>query len=225
MPETTKPYVSETVTFELIARNLYTPVIGDILDNLGFFHQFLPVEIKPIAPQMTVVGRAMPVIVGDVFGAQRKPFGRLTEALDQLQPGEIYLAKSGRAQCAAWGEILTATAKMRGASGAVIDGFHRDTPQILSQDWPVFSSGSYAQDSGVRSVVLDYRVPIEIGGVSIQAGDLIVGDRDGVLVIPQAVELEVIERALEKAKAENIVRKAIEGGMSSTDAFEQFGIL
>jgi regulator of RNase E activity RraA len=114
---------------------------------------------------------------------------------------------------------------MRGASGAVIDGFHRDTPQILSQDWPVFSSGSYAQDSGVRSVVLDYRVPIEIGGVSIQTGDLIVGDRDGVLVIPQAVELEVIERALEKAKAENIVRKAIEGGMSSTDAFEQFGIL
>jgi regulator of RNase E activity RraA len=225
MPETTKPYVSETVTFELIARNLYTPVIGDILDNLGFFHQFLPVEIKPIAPQMTVVGRAMPVIVGDVFGAQRKPFGRLTEALDQLQPGEIYLAKSGRAQCAAWGEILTATAKMRGASGAVIDGFHRDTPQILSQDWPVFSSGSYAQDSGVRSVVLDYRVPIEIGGVSIQTGDLIVGDRDGVLVIPQAVELEVIERALEKAKAENIVRKAIEGGMSSTDAFEHFGIL
>jgi regulator of RNase E activity RraA len=225
MPETTKPYVSETVTFELIARNLYTPVIGDILDNLGFFHQFLPVEIKPIAPQMTVVGRAMPVIVGDVFGAQRKPFGRLTEALDQLQPGEIYLAKSGRAQCAAWGEILTATAKIRGASGAVIDGFHRDTPQILSQDWPVFSSGSYAQDSGVRSVVLDYRVPIEIGGVSIQAGDLIVGDRDGVLAIPQAVELEVIERALEKAKAENIVRKAIEGGMSSTDAFEQFGIL
>jgi len=225
MPETTKPYVSETVTFELIARNLYTPVIGDILDNLGFFHQFLPVEIKPIAPQMTVVGRAMPVIVGDVFGAQRKPFGRLTEALDQLQPGEIYLAKSGRAQCAAWGEILTATAKIRGASGAVIDGFHRDTPQILSQDWPVFSSGSYAQDSGARSVVLDYRVPIEIGGVSIQTGDLIVGDGDGVLVIPQAVEIEVLEKALEKAKAENVVRKAIEGGMSSTDAFQQFGIL
>jgi regulator of RNase E activity RraA len=225
MLETIKPYVTKTLTFDLIAKNLYTPVIGDILDTLGFTHQFLPVEIKPISPQMTVVGRAMPVILGDVYGIQRKPFGRLTEALDQLQPGEIYLAKSGHAQCAAWGELLTATAKVRGATGAVIDGFHRDTPQILLQDWPVFSSGSYAQDAGVRSVVVDYRVPIEIGGVSIQSGDLIVGDRDGVVVIPQAVELEVIERALDKAKAENVVRKAIEGGMSSTDALKKFGIL
>ena len=225
MSDSIKPYVTEKLTFELISENLYTPVIGDILDTLGFTHQFLPVEIKPISPQMTVVGRAMPVILGDVYGIQRKPFGRLTEALDQLQPGEIYLAKSGHAQCAAWGELLTATAKVRGATGAVIDGFHRDTPQILLQDWPVFSSGSYAQDAGVRSVVVDYRVPIEIGGVTIQSGDLIVGDRDGVVVIPQAVELEVIERALDKATAENVVRRAIEGGMSSTDALKKFGIL
>jgi len=225
MSDSIKPYVTEKLTFELISENLYTPVIGDILDTLGFTHQFLPVEIKPISPQMTVVGRAMPVILGDVYGIQRKPFGRLTEALDQLQSGEIYLAKSGHAQCAAWGELLTATAKVRGATGAVIDGFHRDTPQILLQDWPVFSSGSYAQDAGVRSVVVDYRVPIEIGRVTIQSGDLIVGDRDGVVVIPQAVELEVIERALDKAKAENVVRKAIEDGMSSTDALKKFGIL
>lgn len=225
MSDSIKPYVTEKLTFELISENLYTPVIGDILDTLGFTHQFLPVEIKPISPQMTVVGRAMPVILGDVYGIQRKPFGRLTEALDQLQPREIYLAKSGHAQCAAWGELLTATAKVRGATGAVIDGFHRDTPQILLQDWPVFSSGSYAQDAGVRSVVVDYRVPIEIGRVTIQSGDLIVGDRDGVVVIPQAFELEVIERALDKAKAENVVRKAIEGGMSSTDALKKFGIL
>ncbi|TQM09103.1 RraA family protein [Pseudonocardia kunmingensis] len=175
---------------------------------------------------MVVVGRAMPVLIADVFGPQRRPFGRLTEALDQLRPGEVYLARNGDAvPAAAWGEIMTVTARVRGAAGAVVDGHHRDTTGILEQDWPVFSRGAYAQDAGVRKAVLDYRVPIEIGGVAVAPGDLVFGDRDGVLVVPAAVEDEVLERALEKVSAENVVRQAIENGMSSTAAFAEFGVL
>jgi len=214
-----------TARLELINNSLYTPVIGDVLDLLGYRHQFLPSGIRPLDPTMVVAGRAMPVLIADIFGEQKNPFGKMTQALDQLQAGEIYLARSSRLECSAWGEILTATARMRGAVGAVIDGFHRDTPQILDQHWPVFSRGSYAQDAQVRTAVLDYRIPIEIDGVAITPGDLIVGDVDGVLVIPQEVEDEVLERALEKANGENLVRKAIENGMSSTEAFAHFGIL
>jgi regulator of RNase E activity RraA len=211
--------------FELMTRMLYTPVVGDILDDLGFTHQFLPQPIQPMREQMKLAGRAMPVLMIDVFGKQKQPFGKLTEALDQLQPGEIYLASGGEMRCAYWGEILTATAKKRGALGAVINGFHRDTPQVLAQDWPVFSRGRFAQDSAVRTQVVDYRCTIEVGGVRVESGDLVFADLDGVLVVPRKVEGEVIRRALEKARGEKMVRKEIEAGMSSTEAFRKYGIL
>ncbi len=210
---------------ELVANRLYTAVVGDVLDSLGRAHQFLPAGIRPIAPEMVVVGRAMPVVIADVFGPQPKPFGELTAALDQLDVGEVYVARGGRLPCAAWGEILTATARSRGATGAVIDGYHRDTAKVLEQSWPVFSRGAYAQDAGIRAAVTDYRVPIEIDGVHLEPGDLLFGDRDGVVVVPADLEDEVLEGALEKASGENLVRQAIEGGMSSTEAFRTYGIL
>jgi regulator of RNase E activity RraA len=211
--------------FALIRKQLYTPVVGDVLDQLGRTHQFLPPAVQALHPAMVLVGRAMPVLIADVFEVPRSPFGRLTEALDQLAPGEIYLARSGRTECAAWGEIMTATARARGAAGAVIDGFHRDTVRVLEQDWPVFSRGRFAQDAGVRATVTDYRVPVEVGGVLVRPGDLVLGDIDGVVVVPAAIEDEVLERALSKAAAENVVRQAIENGMSSTDAFSTYGVL
>jgi regulator of RNase E activity RraA len=211
--------------FRLITEVLYTPVVGDILDGLDCFHQFLPQPVQPMLTTMKVVGRAMPAVMIDVYGHQKKPFGLLTEALDQLQPGEVYLASGGDMRCAYWGEILTATARARGAAGAVVNGFHRDSPQVLEQNWPVFSRGRFAQDSSVRTKVVDYRCPIEIGGVWIDPGDLVFGDLDGVVIIPRRHESEVIRKALEKARGEKLVRKEIEGGMSSTAAFQKYGIL
>ena len=211
--------------FDLIKTRLYTPVVGDILDRIGFSHQFLPQPIQPLLPEMKLAGRAMPVLMIDVYGPQKRPFGKLTEALDQLETGDIYLASGGEMRCAYWGEILTATARMRGAAGAVINGFHRDTPRVLEQNWPVFSRGRFAQDSGVRTQVVDYRCPIEIGQVHVQPGDLVFGDLDGVVIVPRSVEEEVINEALKKAAGENLVRKEIESGMTSTGAFEKYGIL
>jgi len=216
---------SDAELFTLCTRELYTPVVGDILDNLGFTRQFLPQPIQPLHEEMKLAGRAMPVLMADVRGKQKKPFGLLTEALDQLQPGEIYLASGGGMHCAYWGEILTATAKKRGAFGAVIDGYHRDTPKVLEQNWPVFSRGRFAQDSAVRTKVVDYRCRIEIGQVKVRPADLVFGDLDGVIIVPKEVESEVIERALAKARGEKLVRKEIEAGMSSTAAFKKYGIL
>lgn len=211
--------------FSLVRDELYTPVVGDILDAMGLYHQFLPQPIQPMLTDMRLVGRAMPVLMIDVYGPQAEPFGKLTHALDQLEPGDIYLASGGDMRCAYWGELLTATARTRGAAGAVVNGYHRDTPMVLDQNWPVFSRGRFAQDSGVRTKVVDYRCPIEIGSVWIEPGDLVFGDLDGVLIVPQKYEVEVIERSVEKARAEKTVRKAIEGGMTATAAFEKYGVL
>ncbi len=218
-------WTSDEELFHLMETELYTPVVGDILDELGCYHQFLPQPIQPVNITDKVIGRSMPVLMIDVFGPQKKPFGKLTEALDQLKPGEIYLATGGTMRCAYWGEILTATARMRGARGAVVDGFYRDTPKVLEQNWPVFSRGRYAQDSSVRTQVVDYRCNIEIGGVWIAPGDLVFGDMDGVVIIPKQLETEVIQKAVQKARGEKLVRKEIENGMSSTDAFAKYGIL
>ncbi|MBS5144947.1 MAG: RraA family protein [Butyricicoccus pullicaecorum] len=210
---------------EIIKKELYTPVVGDIMDQMGLYHQFLPQAIRPLNPDLKLAGYAMTVLMTDVYEEQDKPFGYLTEALDDLQPDEIYVATGGAMRCAYWGELLTATAKKRGAVGAVVNGWHRDTPQVLEQNWPVFSRGCYAQDSSVRTRVIDYRCRIEVDGVTVMPGDLIFGDIDGVLVIPAAYIDEVLEKAFEKAKGEKTVRNAIENGMSATEAFAKYGIL
>ena len=224
--------------FELMKTKLYTPVVGDILDQMGYNHQFLPASIRPLASQvptylitdvkgdnwMKLAGYACTVLENDVFGVPKKPFGYLTEALDQLRPNEIYVA-TGAHNSALWGELLTASAKARGAVGAVVDGFARDTPMVLEQNFPVFCSGTWAQDSSVRTYVFDYRCDIEIGQVTIHDGDLVFGDVDGVLIIPNDVAEEVIEKALQKAATEKTMRKAVEQGMLVTDAFNKFGVL
>jgi len=229
---------NEDEMFALMKEKLYTPVVGDILDQMGYGHQFLPAAIRPLASQvpahlltgvkganwMKLAGYACTVLENDVFGVPKKPFGYMTEALDQLKPNEIYIA-TGAHNSALWGELLTASAKARGAVGAVLDGYSRDTPMVLEQDFPVFCAGTWAQDSSIRTYVFDYRCDIEIGQVTIHDGDLIFGDVDGVLVIPRAIAAEVVERALEKAATEKTMRRAIENGMPVTEAFERFGVL
>lgn len=217
--------LSEKEFLEMIKTKLNTSVIGDILDSYGYYHQILPPQIKAMKKGQKIVGYAMPVLMIDVFGPQEKPFGRLTEALDQIEENEIYICTGGTQRCAYWGELLTTTAKYRGGVGAIINGYHRDTRQIEKIDWPVFSMGSYAQDSGVRTQVINFRCTIEIGGVTIHNRDLIVADEDGVVVVPKEVEEKVIEEALEKIKGENKFVEAIKNGMSSTEAFKKFGVL
>jgi 4-hydroxy-4-methyl-2-oxoglutarate aldolase len=211
--------------FDIMKNSLYTPVVGDILDTLGYFHQFLIPEIQPMQINMKIAGRAMPVLMMDVYDHPDKPFGLMTQALDDLKPGEVYVTSGAFHRSANWGEIMTAAAKSRGAVGAVINGYHRDTPKVLEQDFPVFSLGRFAQDSGPRMKVADFRTPIEIENIRVAPGDIIFGDLDGVLIIPKESVESVISKALEKARGEKVVRKEIEGGMSTTAAFAKYGIL
>ena len=112
-----------------------------------------------------------------------------------------------------------------GAAGAILDGPSRDTRGILAMGFPVFSHGSYGQDQGVRGKVVDFRCPIEVGGVRVEPGDILFGDMDGVLAIPHAAEDEVLRLALEKARGEKKVAKAIQDGMSASEAWKTFGIM
>lgn len=213
---------------------LFTAVVGDILDQLGFQHQFLPPYLNPLDPDMMVIGRAMPVLEADVFETERKdpstpclakPFGLMFEALDDLHPDEVYICSGASPRYALWGELMSVRAAKLGAAGAVVDGYSRDTQGILRLGFPTFSRGRYAQDQAPRGKVIDFRCLLEIGGVKIVPGDIVFGDLDGVCIVPQVAEEEVFSRALEKAKGEKVVRNALESGMPAKEAFEKYGIM
>lgn len=228
-PIETREWRNDEGLFGLAREELYTAVVGDICDQYGLRHQFLPPEIRPLnTPSKSVlIGRAMPVLEADVFQESdaTKPFGKMLQALDDLRRNEVYLCAGSSPRYALVGELMATAMLARGAVGAVVDGYVRDTHGILEVGLSTFSRGPYAQDQRGRGIVLDYRVPIEIGGVSIRPGDIIVGDIDGVLVVPAEWETEVFAGALTKARAEKTVQKAIAKGMSATEAFATYGIL
>ena len=225
---------NDAILFSSLRRELFTAVIGDVMDKMGLRHQFLPPSIQPLAPAMVAVGRAMPVLEADfhdeVFlGSHNplsaKPFGLMLDALDDLQPHEIYLCTGGSSRYACWGELMSTRAIHCGAAGAVIHGYSRDTRGILALGFPTFSFGRYAQDQGPRGKVVDFRVPVEIEGVRIVPGDIVFADLDGVCVIPQDAAPDVFAAAFDKVRAENTVRQALEDGMTAAAAFHKFGVL
>lgn len=217
--------------FTLMKTQLFTALVGDVLDTMGHRNQFLPQPIKPLVAGTRIAGRAMTVLEADypepgcMGPLADKPFGLMFEALDSLREGEIYIASGSSFEYALWGGLMSTRAQHLNASGAILNGFIRDTDEIRRLGFPVFSRGSYAQDQGVRGKVLDYCVPIRLGGITISPGDLIFADDEGVLIIPGAVEAEAIDRALEKNAAENKVAEAIRAGMSTVDAFATFGVM
>jgi regulator of RNase E activity RraA len=148
------------------------------------------------------------------------------KALDQLAEGEIYICTGSSPRYALWGGLMSTRAEKLGAVGAVLDGYHRDTREILKLGFPVFSMGSYAQDQRVRGRVIDYRCPIEFkNGCRVEPGDLIVGDIDGVLTVPKAHVGDIIQAALRKVAGEDVVRDMILAGRDTSGIFEETGIM
>lgn len=219
--------------FRVIRDELFVAAVGDVLDTMGYQHQFLPAGIMPLEKSMRIVGRAMPVLEADVINdgnrsvgpLSGKPFGLMMEALDDLKAGEIYVATGASLRYALWGGLMSTRAQHLKAAGAILDGYVRDAGEIERLGFNVFCRGTYAQDQGVRGQVIDYRCTIEIDGVRIAPGDLLFGDREGVLVIPRAVEAEAVAKALDKVRTENKVADAIRGGMSACEALATFGVM
>ncbi|MFA9439115.1 RraA family protein [Uliginosibacterium sp. sgz301328] len=220
--------------FALMRGQLFTAVVGDILDNMGLLHQFLQPQIKPLCKRMVVAGRAMPVLEADYFAMREEsgrlplstqPFGIMFAALDDLKQDEVYITTGSSPRYALWGGLMSTRAMHLKAAGVVADGYVRDSAEIEEIGFPTFSLGTYAQDQGQRGKVVDFRVPIEINNIRVRPGDIVFGDRDGVLIVPREAEREAISLALEKVSTESAVRRAIREGMSTVDAFERFGVM
>jgi 4-hydroxy-4-methyl-2-oxoglutarate aldolase len=200
--------------------------LADALDALGHRGQCLGWDITPLDPSMRVAGRAFPLRCEPVAGRPAERYTGLLEALAAIGGGDVAVLATGRSTTVAvWGELLSAACRGAGVAGMVTDGLVRDSAAIRELGFPAFARGTIPLDIHGRLEVTAHGVTVEVDGVAIAAGDTIVGDADGVVVIPQQVAAEVFQRAAEKAGGEREFRAAIAGGESLADAFARIGVL
>jgi 4-hydroxy-4-methyl-2-oxoglutarate aldolase len=208
------------------ADRLYTAVISDILDQLGYRDQVMDPRIRPLFPAARVIGFAKTVHVVPVPGVperQEDYYQGEIAALEQLERDDVMVVST--IENCFWGELLSTAAQYRGARGVVLDCYTRDTQGITAMGFPVFAAGIHVADALGRVDVDQTGETIEAGGIPVRPGDMIMGDFDGVVVIPSEVTDEVIRRAEEKVSGENIVRRKLEEGMPLSEAFRRYGIL
>jgi len=212
--------------FQFMKTTLYSAVLSDALDQKGLYDQAMKADIRPVYPEAVVVGRALTVLSMDVYERKDNPYTLEIESVDSLKPGHVLVASTGGStRTCFWGELLSTAAQARGAYGAVIDGYTRDVRKIIAMQFPVFATGMKPVDSNGRGLVVDYNCPINCGGVVVKPGDIIFGDIDGIVAIPQQVEKEVIQWALEKVEGENKTREELKNGRYLRDVYEKYGVL
>ena len=212
--------------FEKIGKQLYTAVISDSLDELGHRDQAMSHYVRPLSPEVCLAGWARTVECVDVDEIPDDPYEMEIEAVDSLLTGEVaVISTGGSVRNAPWGELLSTAAVARGAHGAVVDGLVRDVKKIEKLGFPVFATGIKPVDSKGRGLVVNYNIPVTCGGVSVFPGDLVVGDYDGVVVVPAALVTEVLDRAVQKVSSENHSREELLRGAFLRDVYEKYGVL
>jgi regulator of RNase E activity RraA len=215
-------------SLEEIREKLFASVLSDCLDAAGLMRQALPSRIRPLDEASVMVGRARTAAFMEVYHVEpgSNPYEHEIRLIDSLRPGDIpVFACSNPLRVAPWGELLSTAARARGAVGALMDGCVRDIKAIRAMGFPVFHGGIAPLDSRGRARVMAIDVPIECAGVSVETGDLIFGDADGVVVIPRRAEEEVLRRAFEKINGERNTLRDLQAGHSLADVFARYGVL
>jgi 4-hydroxy-4-methyl-2-oxoglutarate aldolase len=207
---------------------LFSAVLSDALDAVGVTDQAMAPGIRPLDEKLTMCGRARTGVY--VETAEVPPNGNPYELeiaiVDDLKPGDVAVfACGGSSRIAPWGGLLSTATRARGAAGCVTDGFVRDVLQIRELGLPVFHGGIAPLDSKGRGQVHAIDVPVICGGARVAPGDLVFGDADGVVVVPQAVEGEVLKMAFDKIDGEHHSLRELKAGAYLRDVYAKYGVL
>jgi 4-hydroxy-4-methyl-2-oxoglutarate aldolase len=199
--------------------------VSDALDALGCRQQALNPLIRPVWPAAKVVGRAFPVTVVATNEEPTLPYDGEMNALDSLEPGDVVLfqVESG-VRAALWGELFSCGAIGRGAVGAVVDGYIRDARQIEELGFPTFARGCSPLDTRARAIVTAWGVDAVVGGVAVHPGDIVVGDVDGIVVVPADLIDAVAEFSSSKRGLERSARADLLAGESVRAVWDKFGV-
>ena len=217
-----------TQALTVLRERLFSAVLSDCLDAAGHRCQAMHARVRPLDELLVLCGRARTALYMDVYDSPigENPYELEIRLVDDLKPDEVPVFACGTSgRIAPWGELLSTAARARGAAGAVMDGLTRDIRAIRGMKFPVFAGGIGPLDSKGRGKVMAVDVPVEVAGALVAPGDLVFGDADGVVVVPRAVEAEVIAAALAKVAGENATREALARGEKLADVFKRHGIL
>lgn len=216
----------EVITLAMMREKLFAAVVCDALDSLGFPNQSPRVSLAPQTVDGVLIGRCQTTLWSDMAHEDPDPYALELQAVDACRPDDVMIAAAhGSTRSGIWGELLSTAAMNCGCIGAIIDGAVRDVRQMRTMNFPIYARGRCIYDSLNRQRVIDRDVPVEIDGVTFTPGDLVIADTDGVVVVPQEVEQDVIRAAWNKVHAENVTRDAIKNGMKATDAYDKYGVL
>lgn len=211
---------------EYVERYLYTAVLSDALDEIGTRHQAMREYLRPVHAGRRFAGWARTISCVDTFEISPTPYDTEIEAVDSILPDEVVVVSTGHStRNAPWGELLSTAAVARGARGVVVDGLVRDVEKIEVLGLPLFAAGVKPVDSLGRGIVTGYNEAVECGEVMVHPEDLIVGDRDGVIVVPRSMVQEVALLAADKVAREDGSRAELAAGAYLRDVFRKYGVL
>ncbi len=213
---------------EIVGR-LYSAVLSDVLDGLGLTRQAMRPFVRPLDEALVLFGRARTGLYMPRYHVEpgRNPYEVEIALVDDLRPGEVAVLACGGPtdRIAPWGELLTTASIARGAAGCVTDGLVRDVRRIREVGFPVFHGGIGPLDSKGRGEMMAMDVPVECGGVRVEPGDYLLGDVDGVVVVPRAAAEEAFRQALGKVAAEDRTREMLAAGRKLKEVFDELGVL
>lgn len=219
---------SDAARLVWVRQTVYVPAICDILDDLGFRNQAMHQRLRPLdADNCAIAGRARTFRWMDTdYCVEADPYGLEIDAMDSLRPGDVAVHSTDHACTnAPWGELMSTLAKRNGSAGCICDSLIRDCRKIMAMGYPVFHAGIRPVDSKGRGRVMAYDVPVRCGDVLVNTGDLVIGDFDGVVVVPKHVENRVLELAAAKIDKENASRRELLNGRSLRAVYDEFGVL
>jgi len=217
---------ADEITLTMMRESLFSAVVCDALDALGFKRQSPRVQLRPYTLDAVLVGRCRTTLWAEMDRDDPNTYELELEAVDACRPDDVLIAAAGGSlRSGIWGELLSTAARNSGCVGAIVDGAVRDVRKMRAMGFPVFARGTCPYDSMNRQKVVARDVDVEIDGVRFCSGDLVFADVDGVVVVPQPAEAEAVRAAWEKIHAEDVTRNAIEAGMKATEAYRKYGVL
>ncbi|MEZ4867025.1 MAG: RraA family protein [Caldilineaceae bacterium] len=223
-------FANDQELFTFVRQTLYVAVVCDMLDQLGYRQQAMHHRLRPLLPDRRTcgfVGRARTVRWMETdYVVEEDPYGLEIDFMDSLQPGDVAVHSTDFSGTnAPWGELMTTVAMHNGAVGSIVDSQIRDTVRIIDLGFPVYYTGIRPLDSQGRARVMAYDVPVRCGDVLVYPRDLVFADHDGIVVIPQAIEQEVIALAQEKVSKESQARLDLQKGKSLREVYATYGVL
>lgn len=212
--------------YRVLEEKLYTAVVSDVLDSLGYRDQVMRADLNPLLPGTVLAGRARTILAVDYYEPLEEPYAVEIQLVDSLVEGDVVVGGTNESvRNGLWGELLSTASKYRGARGAIIDGYVRDVRRIRDLGFPIWCTGTKPVDSAGRGLSVKHDCVVRCGGVLVHPGDTVFADEDGVVVIPQGVVEEVIRIALEKVAAEDATREDLKRGISLSEVFRRRGVL